>query len=177
MPDGTQTELRRTLAVMKTPFNFLRVSADDQRIENLKGLSLFKRLTARELRELDELLHARSYQKDEVIFDEGDTGLGLFIVVRGRVKIASSHAALQRLAPEFGPGDFFGELALFEEAQRTARAVALEPTQVLALFRREFFSLLEHDRSIGVKILFELSRTVVRRSRKLLASQPHLPTV
>jgi CRP/FNR family transcriptional regulator, cyclic AMP receptor protein len=169
--------LRRTLEVMKSPFNFLRVAADDRRIENLKGLSLCKRLTARELRELDEVLHERSYQQDEVIFDEGDTGLGLFLVVSGRVKIVSSHAALQRLAPECGPGDFFGELALFEESQRTARAVAAEPTQVLALFRTEFFSLLERDRGIGVKILLELSRTVVGRARKLLASQPHLPIV
>ena len=177
MPLGKQTELSRTLQVMKSPFHFLRASADDHRIENLKGLSLFKRLTVRELRELDQLLHERSYQKDEVIFDEGDTGLGLFIVVSGRVKIESSHAALQRLAPEFGPGDFFGELALFEESQRTARAAALEPTQVVALFRTEFVSLLERDRGIGVKILFELSRTVVSRSRKLLASQPHLPTI
>jgi len=162
---------------MKAPFNFLRVGAEDHRIENLKGLSLFKRLTSRELRELDELLHERSYQKDEVIFDEGDTGLGLYIVVSGRVKIVSSHAALQRVAPECGPGDFFGELAMFEESQRTARAVAAEPTQVLALFRTEFVSLLERDRGIGVKILFELTRTVIGRSRKLLASQPHLPTV
>jgi CRP/FNR family transcriptional regulator, cyclic AMP receptor protein len=162
---------------MKSPFNFLRKSADDQRIGNLKALSLFKRLTVRELRELDELLHERSYQKDEVIFDEGDTGLGLFLVLSGRVKIVSSHAALQRLAPEFGPGDYFGELALFEESQRTAQAVALEPTQALALFRTEFFSLLERDRGIGVKILFELSRTVVLRSRKLLTNQSHLPTV
>jgi CRP/FNR family transcriptional regulator, cyclic AMP receptor protein len=170
-------ELRRTLEVMRSPFNFLRASAVDQRIESLKGLSLFKRLTARELRALDELLHDRSYQKEEVIFDEGDTGLGLFIVMSGRVKIVSSHAALQRLAPEFGPGDFFGELALFEESQRTARAVASEPTRVLALFRTEFLSLLEHDRGIGAKILFELTRTVVWRSRKLLANQTHLPTV
>ena len=177
MPPGKQTELRQTLEVMKWSFNFLRVSADDQRIENLKGLSLFKRLTARELRELDELLHQRSYQKDEVIFDEGDVGLGLYIVVSGRVLIVSSHAALQRVAPECGPGDFFGELALFEESRRTARAVAGEPTQVLALFRSEFFSLLERDRGIGVKILFELSRTVVGRVRKVLASQSHLPVV
>ena len=177
MPLGKQTELSRTLEVMKSPFNFLRASADDQRIENLKGLSLLKRLTARELRELDQLLHERSYQKDEVIFDEGDMGLGLFIVVNGRVKIVSSHEALQRLAPEFCSGDFFGELALFEESKRTARAVAVEPTQIVALFRAEFVSLLERDRGIGVKILFELARTVVWRSRKLLASQPHLPTI
>jgi CRP-like cAMP-binding protein len=177
MPIGKQTEFRQTLEVMNTSFNFLRKTADDQRIENLKALSLFKQLTPRELRELDELLHERSYLKDEVIFDEGDTGLGLFIVLSGRVKIVSSHAALQRLAPEFGVGDYFGELALFEESQRTARVVALEPTRVLALFRTEFISLLERDQDIGVKILFELSRTVILRSRKLLAGQPHLPTV
>jgi CRP/FNR family cyclic AMP-dependent transcriptional regulator len=176
-PDGKHIELERTLEVMKLPLHFLRGSAEDRKIEDLKALSLFKRLTARELRELDELLHERSYQKDEMIFDEGDMGLGLFIVVSGRVKIESSHEALKRLSPECGPGEFFGEMALFEEAQRTARALALEPTRLLALFRREFFSLLERDRGIGVKILFELSRIVVSRSRKLLTSQTHLPTI
>src|SRR6185503_1461730 len=164
---------------MKLPFNFLGnpSEADAQRIRELNELTLFKKLTARELRELEELLHERSYQKDEVIFDEGDAGLGLFIVVSGRVKVCSSHAALKHLAPEFGPGDFFGELALFDEAARTARAVATEPTQILALFRREFFSLMEQDRGIGVKILFELSRTVCRRSRKLVVHEQHLPII
>jgi CRP/FNR family transcriptional regulator, cyclic AMP receptor protein len=162
---------------MKLPIRFLRASREDERIKSLNKLSLFKGMTIRELRELDELLHERSYQKDEVIFDEGDTGLGLFIILSGRVKIVSSHASLQRLAPEFGPGDYFGELALFEESKRTGGAVALEPTVLLALFRTEFFSLLEHNRGIGVKILFELSRTVVGRSRRLLTNQAHLPTI
>jgi CRP/FNR family transcriptional regulator, cyclic AMP receptor protein len=162
---------------MKSPFNFLHTSAEDPRIQELQGLTLCKQLTSRELRELDELMHERSYQKDEVIFDEGDMGLGLFIVMKGRVKVSSSHPALHHLAPEFGPGDFFGELALFEETQRTARAIAVEPARLLALFRTEFFSLLERDRGIGVKILFELSRTVVWRSRRLLAAQDHLPTI
>jgi CRP/FNR family transcriptional regulator, cyclic AMP receptor protein len=162
---------------MKSPLYFLRTSLEDERIENLKKLGLFKGLATRELRELDELLHERSYQTGEVVFDEGDMGLGLFVIVSGRVKIVSSHAALQRLAPELGPGDYFGELALFEESKRTGGAVAVEPTELLALFRTEFFSLLERDRGIGVKILFELSRTVVARSRKLLASQAHLPTL
>lgn len=162
---------------MKSPFHFLHPASDGQRIHELKRLSLFKTLTSRQLRELDELLHERTYQKDEIVFDEGDVGLGLFIVVSGRVKLTSSLPALQQLAPEFGPGDFFGELGLFEEMERTARVVALEPTEVMALFRTEFFSLLERDQSIGVKILFELARMVVLRSRKLLTLRPHLPTV
>jgi len=156
---------------MKALFDFFRASGDDERIRQLKELNLFKELTARELREVNELLHERSYQKDEVIFDEGDTGLGLFIVVSGRVKVFSSHEALQRLSPEYGGGDFFGELALFDEAQRTARAVAVEPTQMLALFRRELFSLVEQDRRIAVKILFEVARTVCGRARNLVLGE------
>jgi CRP/FNR family transcriptional regulator, cyclic AMP receptor protein len=150
---------------------------DEPRIQELKELSLFKGLSARELRELDELLHERSYQKDEIIFDEGDTGLGLFIIVNGRVKICSSHSALQQLSPELGPGEFFGELSLFDDAARTARAIAIEPTQIVALFRTEFFSLLERNRSICAKILFELSRTVCQRSRQLATGAQRQPII
>ncbi len=135
-------------------------------------MRLFKSLTPRELREADELLHERTYQKDEIIFDEGDAGLGLFIIVSGRAKVSSSHAALQQLAPEFCCGDFFGELSLFDESVRTARVIAVEPSRVVALLRTEFFSLLERNKSIGVKILFELSRAVCQRARDLAVGHP-----
>ena len=101
--------------------------------------------------------------------------MGLFIVVTGRAKALSSHAALQHLAPEFCCGDFFGELSLFDETLRTARVVALEPSRVVALFRTEFFSLLERNKSIGVKILFELSRALCQRARNLAFGPPPQP--
>src|SRR5262245_16724019 len=122
--------MRLGITMPKLPFNLFRAANDEAHFQELKELSLFTGLTVRELRELDDLLHERTYQKDEVIFDEGDIGLGLFIIVNGRVKISSSYSALNQLAPEFGRGDFFGELALFDEATRTARAVATEPTQI-----------------------------------------------
>ena len=150
-------------------------SGDEPRLRELRAMRLFKELSPRELREVDELLHERSYQKDEIIFDEGDVGLGLFIVVSGRAKAFSSHAALKELAPEFCCGDFFGEISLFDESLRTARVVAIEPCRVVALFRTEFFSLLERNKSIGVKILFELSRAVCQRARNLAIGQPPQP--
>lgn len=162
---------------MKLPFNWFNGRDDEPRLQELRQISLFKTLSAREMRELDDLLHERSYQKGETIFDQGDTGLGLFIVVEGRVKIFSSHQALAQLAPEMGRGDFFGELSLFAEEVRTAKAVATEPTKVVALFRSEFFSLLERNRSIGAKILFELSRTVCQRSRRLALGLQEPPVV
>jgi CRP/FNR family cyclic AMP-dependent transcriptional regulator len=164
-------------AIMKLPFNlnFNHGANDEPHLQELRQLSLFKTLSIREMRELDDLLHERSYQTGETIFDEGDTGLGLFIVVDGKVKISSSHTALQQLAPELGKGEFFGELSLFDEEARTGRAMAAEPTRVVALFRTEFFSLLERNRSIAAKILFELSRTVCQRSRRLAMSKQHPP--
>jgi CRP/FNR family cyclic AMP-dependent transcriptional regulator len=162
---------------MRSLLDYFKQSSDGHRIQELRGMKLFKELSARELRETDELLHERTYLKDEIIFDEGDVGLGLFIVVDGRVKVISSHASLQHLAPEFCCGDFFGEMSLFDETPRTARVVAVEQARVVALFRTEFFSLLEGNRSIGAKILFELSRTVCRRSRLLLLGLQHLPSV
>jgi CRP-like cAMP-binding protein len=150
-------------------------SDDEPRLRELKALRLFKQLTARELREVDELLHERSYQKDEIIFDEGDVGLGLFIIVSGRAKASSSHPMLRQLAPEFCCGDFFGELSLFDESLRTGRVIAVEPARVVALFRTEFFSLLERNKSIGVKILFELSRAICQRARDLTAGPLLLP--
>jgi CRP-like cAMP-binding protein len=152
---------------MKWPATLFNGSSDEPRLRELRGMRLFKQLTPRELREADELLHERSYEKDEIIFDEGDVGLGLYIVVSGRVKVCSSHAALQQLAPEFCCGDFFGELSLFDESLRTARIRAVEPSRVVALFRTEFFSLLDRNKSIGVKILFELSKAVCQRARSL----------
>ena len=63
---------------MKWSLTFLNGSGDEPRLRELRAMRLFKQLTPRELREADELLHERSYQKDEIIFDEGDTGLGLY---------------------------------------------------------------------------------------------------
>lgn len=159
---------------MKWPLNLFTTSADEPRLRELRAMRLFKNLSANELREVDELLHERIYQKDEIVFDEGDVGLGLFVVVSGRVRAYSSHVPLQQLAPEFCCGDFFGELSLFDESLRTGRIVAMEPARVVALFRTEFFSLLERNKSIGVKILLELSRALCQRARSLAlgAAQP-----
>lgn len=160
---------------MKSPFHLFKTASDDQRIKELKAMILFKELNSRELREVDQLLHERTYQKDEIIFDEGDVGLGLFIVVNGRVRASSSLPAFKNVASEFCCGEFFGELSLFDEGLRTARATAIEPARVVALFRTEFFSLLERNRGIAAKILFEISRTVCRRSRRLLVGDKDSP--
>ena len=143
----------------------------------LRGLDVFSDLTFKEALEMDELLHERVYEKGEIVFEEGDIGHGIFIVVSGKVVVDPSHEFLKNAVLEFGPGEMLGELTLFEEAPRFATVVAAERTATLALFRAEFSSLLTKNTKIGVKVLVRLSTTMSGRVRRLLLSEHHAPSL
>src|SRR5260221_4711262 len=143
----------------------------------LKNIPVFRELSRKEILEVDLLLHERSYEKDELIFEEGDAGHGIFVIVSGKVRAMSSHKLIEVAVPDFGPGDLLGELALFDEAPRAATAVAMERTLTVALIQAEFSSLLAKNKSIGVKVLVEISKTMSQRVRRLLLQETGLPSV
>ena len=157
--------------------NLFRKPAISKNVERLRNLDVFRDLTFKEVREMDELLHERVYEKNEIIFEEGDLGHGIFIVVSGKVRVDPSHELLKTAVLEFGPGEMLGELSLFEEAPRPATVIAVERTVMVALFRAEFFSLLTKNTKIGVKVLVKLSTTMCRRARRLLLREHHQPSV
>jgi CRP-like cAMP-binding protein len=143
----------------------------------LKQLDVFSDLTFTEALEVDELLHERVYEQGEIVFEEGDLGHGIFLVVSGKVQVESSREFLKEAALEFGPGEMVGELTLFEEAPRLATVVAMERTVMVALLRAELSSLLARNTKIGVKVLVRLSTTMCRRVRRLLLGERHLPSL
>jgi CRP/FNR family transcriptional regulator, cyclic AMP receptor protein len=146
-------------------------------VELLRRLDVFSDLSFKEALELDDLLHERVYEKGEIVFEEGDMGHGIFVVVSGRVRVDPSHELLKDSVLEFGPGEMLGELTLFEEAPRFATVVATERTVMVALFRSEFSSLLTRNTKIGVKVLVKLSTTMCRRFRRLLLHESHQPSL
>ena len=148
-----------------------------ERVELLRKLDVFCDLTFKEILEVDELLHERVYEKGEIVFEEGDIGHGIFVVVSGKVRVDPSHEVLKEAVLEFGPGEMLGELSLFEEAPRFATVVAVERTVMVALFRAEFSSLLTKSTKIGVKVLVRLSSTMCRRVRRLLLHERHQPSL
>ncbi len=156
---------------------FFGDDATNRNFEMLKTVPVFRALDRREIRVVEELLHERRYEKDEIIFEEGDAGHGVYIIVSGKVGLKSSHKLLETAIFEFGPGDTVGELSLFDEAPQIATAFALEPTVTVALFQAELSSLLTHNTRIGVKVLLELSRALSRRARRLLLQESGLPSV
>jgi CRP-like cAMP-binding protein len=152
-------------------------TAANKSVVMLRKLDVFSDLTFKEALELDELLHERVYEKGEIVFQEGDIGHGIFIVVSGKVRVDPSHELLKDAVLEFGPGEMLGELTLFEEAPRFATVVAMERTVMIALLRAEFSSLLTRNTKIGVKVLVRLSTTLSRRVRRLLMGESHLPSL
>jgi CRP/FNR family transcriptional regulator, cyclic AMP receptor protein len=156
---------------------FFGTDMNAQKIEMLKNIPIFRELTRKEILEVDELLHERIYEKDEIVFGEGDPGHGIFIIVSGKVRADPSHKLLKNAVLDFGPGELVGELSLFDEAPRTAKVVAIERTMTMALFQAEFSSLLLKNRNIGVKVLVEIARTLSRRTRQLLLQEKHVPSL
>jgi len=148
-----------------------------QKVEMLKNIPIFHELTRKEILEVDELLHERIYEKDEIIFEEGDPGHGIFIIVSGKLRADPSHKLLKNEVLDFGPGELVGELSLFDQAPRTAKVVAVERTVTVALFQAEFSSLLLKNKSVGVKVLVEIARTLSRRARQLLLQERHVPSL
>jgi CRP/FNR family cyclic AMP-dependent transcriptional regulator len=157
--------------------NLFGTSAHRKTVEMLRQLDVFRDLSFKEALELDELLHERTYEKDEIVFEEGDIGHGIFVVVSGKVRVDPSHELLKSAVLEFGPGEMLGELSLFEESPRFATVVAVERTVMVGLFRAEFSSLLTKNTKIGVKILVKLSSTMCRRVRRLLLGERHAPSL
>jgi CRP/FNR family cyclic AMP-dependent transcriptional regulator len=139
------------------------------RLQLLKNVVLFKDLNMRELAMVNSMMHERHYISDEVIFDEGEEGQGIFLVLSGRVKITLP-AHVDQVLIELGPGAFFGEVALLDSSIRSAQARALEDSQIVALFRTEFYSLLDTHSAIASRISFQLAKVLASRLRQAVLS-------
>lgn len=129
----------------------------------LKRIPIFTGLTYRELKSVERILHRRTYKEDEFIFKEYEPGVGMYIIESGKVNITLGKE--QKLLVLLSNGDFFGEMALILEGQRTASAVAKEPTKLLGFFQPDLFNLLETAPKIGNKILLHLSQMIAERLR------------
>lgn len=89
---------------------------------------------------------SRSYQAGSMIFSEGETGDEVFIVESGQVSIIKRLSdGSPLLLGHRGPGNLIGEISLLSDAPRTASALALEPTVLLAFSRDAFWSMMKEE--------------------------------
>lgn len=129
----------------------------------LKRIPIFHDLTHKELKSVERILHRRTYKADEVIFNENEPGVGMYIIENGKIHITQGKEG--KLLVLLSNGDFFGEMALILEGHRTAAAIAKEPTKLLGFFQSDLFNLLETSPMTGNKILQRLAQMIAERLR------------
>jgi CRP/FNR family cyclic AMP-dependent transcriptional regulator len=129
----------------------------------LAKIPIFRDLTKKELRAVERILHRRTYKEDEILFNEGDPGVGMYIIEKGRINIILGKE--KKLLATLSNGEFFGEIALLSEIPRTAAAVAAMNSSILGFFQSDLFGLLETNPRMGNKILLKLAQMIADRLR------------
>lgn len=125
----------------------------------LQKVPLFKSLNKKQLEQLASWLKRREYSAGKAIVEQGQGGEGFFIIVSGKAEATRERVdGTKVVVNNFGPTDYFGELALLDEGERTATVMATEDTTCLVLVRWDFLAKLENNADMAVKILQELAR-------------------
>jgi len=133
----------------------------------LRNIPLFAKLRKRELRDIEHLIHRRQYKSSEVIFWQNEPGVGMYIVQSGEVGIYADYdSPEQKQLATLCQGDFFGEMALLEDDNRSATAVALGDSQLIGIFHPDLFDLFQRKPELGIKVLATLANMLAQRLRK-----------
>ena len=120
----------------------------------LKGSFIFSSLNDDELGELAKLAIERSFMSNEFVFWDGDDPEWFYVVAEGQVKVLK-HSSLGRefIIAFFGPGEMFGEVAVFENKPYPASAQAVTETRVVGIKREDFLSFLANRPQVALGII------------------------
>jgi CRP/FNR family transcriptional regulator, cyclic AMP receptor protein len=144
------------------------------RIALLKKVSLFSNLSEAHLSSIAEFCVERSFREGAIIIKQGNSGIGLYVICSGKVKIVKETAGGEKMdIAELGPGDFFGEMAVLDSAPRSADVIALEESKCLVLSAWDFNARMKVHPEIALEILPVVVKRFRETNERLLAlSQP-----
>jgi len=143
------------------------VKAEDT-VKFLANAPLFQGLNNRQLKQIASRFVPRTYQAGEAIVKQGQSGFGMFTIIRGRVEaVLELVDGSQTVVNEFGPTDFFGEISVLDSGPRTASIIAREETECLFLGHVEFISILQQDAEMTTEIAIALAKRLRQAVRKI----------
>jgi len=124
-----------------------------------------------DLARVAEVAVPRTFAPGEVVFREGDQSDTCYIVRTGHARAIREHPDGRSITlANFGPGDIFGELAMFDDERRSATVEALEGTEAIAILGGDMRRLLRQHPDIAVKMITALGRRL-RQTNERLARQ------
>lgn len=135
----------------------------------LQNVECFKHLSEDERAQVEACAVLRSYPKDRVIVNKGDEANALYVLLEGElaVYLADDEEGREIILNTLKPGDYFGELALLGEAQRTASVKALSAAKVASVGRAAFLDFLAERPAFALDIIRNLVKRVIALSESV----------
>ena len=149
----------------------MHVATVEESVTLLGQVPVFETLAPEDLQHVAEVAVPRSFAPHQVIFREGDSSDTCYVVRSGHARAMREHVDGRTLAlAHFGPGDIFGELAMFDDESRSATVETLDAVDAIALAGSDMRRLLRQHPDIAVKLVISLGRRL-RDANERLARQ------
>ena len=116
---------------------------------HLRKVPFFSNLSPAALNQLEDRVKLLTYNQGDIIFSEGDTGDSLYIVRSGFVKVTKKQDNAQKIVAYISHGNYFGEMALIEDEERSATISAFTKTEVVQVLKEDFEELIQSDPEIA----------------------------
>lgn len=129
-------------------------SATERVMDLLRTVPLFSTCSKKEFSLMAQIAEEQEFGAGNVICREGDTGLGLYVIMQGETEIKVGGQTQRRL----GPGAFFGEIALLDGGPRTATVIAETDVRLLTIPAWSFNAVLKSQPTLAIKMLQEVCR-------------------
>ncbi len=137
----------------------------------LGRVPVFEALRPEHLGQVADVAVPRGFRAGEVVFREGDDSDTCYVVRSGHARAVREHADGRQITlATFGPGDIFGELAMFDDERRSATVEAIDELAVLGIPGIDMRALLSRHPDIAVKLVIALGRRL-RAANERLARQ------
>jgi CRP/FNR family transcriptional regulator len=137
-------------------------------VELLGQVPAFSTLEQSDLERIAQLAVPRGFEPGQVVFREGDSSDTCYIVRDGRARATHEHGDGRTITlATFGPGDIFGELAMFEDERRSATVEAVEPTSVVAVLGPDMRALMNEHPEIATRLVIALGRRLRDANQRL----------
>jgi CRP-like cAMP-binding protein len=145
------------------------MAGTDDIIKLLEKVPVFAELAPDDLRRVAEVAVLRRFAAQQVIFREGDSSDTCYIVKSGHARAVREHVDGRTITlAHFGPGDIFGELAMFDDERRTATVETLDAVEAVAIAGSDMRRLLRQHNDISAKLVTVLARRLRDANERLL---------
>lgn len=140
-------------------------------VELLGRVPVFSTLERDDLERIAQVAVPRVFDPGQIVFREGDASDTCYVVRTGRARAVREHQDGRTITlATFGPGDIFGELAMFEDELRSATVEAVQRTSVVAVLGPDMRRLMAEHPQISIRLVVALGRRL-RETNDRLAKQ------